>query len=902
MIGIDQGHKAFLTLFASYSRLNLADANEAETRLKVIDEILFSVLGWTKEDVSVEERVSEDGLTKYADYIVRTVTTSVLIEAKRVGAAFPLPSNRTKLKLGGALSAGELGSAIRQARDYCRKKSIPFAVATNGGSWIVFPSVRTDQVAFDDSEAFIFRDFNDIQDRFVEFWEILSRQRVLEGNLESALLGNNSRGLPERSLRQTLQQPGYRLGRNAVFEHIESAVNEALSDEAILESTEALQICYVKTSERLKYDSRLQVHLRDPMPPVGHPTVRVKTRKNQGRMDEAIAASRSKSPLKFVVLLGPVGAGKTTFLHYTRKVSAADSIEGKIVWAMIDFKRATKLDNPRSFILKELLTFIDNDEEFSLGDWEKMISPAYREEVQALRRGPLFLLAKNDSAAFELKVAEIIGRDRENVEPYVQKILTHASSKWSSFLIIDNVDQLEDLDLQAAIFVEAQALSRKIGFHVIMSMRESTYLRHKDEPVFDAFQFESFYIDPPSVLPVLSHRFGYAKKVLSGKSAVLRTEKGASVPVPDLSKFFDLVAHSVLDGESGHMIECLSGGNVRGGLRLVREFLASGHTNADKALAIYLLDGDYRFPRHEIFKGAILGPLKYYKDAASLVPNLLDAKVASHSLQHLRLRIIEFIVMLAQEGVSDGVKLQEIADTLARIGVSEKVLIPVVEDLVTRGMLQTGDGLSVRADSMLFATRLAAFALKSLCQGFSYVEMCLLDTVIYDQDAWVGLKNVTEEIEASRSVVDRIKGRIRRLEIFMNYMRLAEELWIVECRRRDVPFAWERSIVGNVLIPALKVSAQAVLDSTLRAYSGRRGAGGNDFAEESGESRCGIVVSRWSDRDYVFIRTPDGVDWFAHRNDFVSAEDWGVCAVNDEFEFIGADNGKNKAQRVRARG
>lgn len=328
---VDKGHKALTAVIAKYEKLNLADANEAETRLKVIDEIIFTVLGWNKEDLKVEERVSEDGQTKFADYILRTLSTAILIEAKRIGTAFSLPSNRTRLKLGGVLQEGEVGAAIKQARDYCRKKSIPFAVATNGGAWIVYPAIRTDQITFEESEAYIFRDLNDIKNRFVDFWEILSRERVIDGNLENELLKSSCLTETFRRLRDTLPEPGYRLGRNALYDYIEPAVTEALTDEALLENIEALDACYVKTSERLKYDNRLQMHIRDPKPPLGHTTIRIRGRKQQQKVETTIDGIRCLGPQRFIVLLGPVGAGKTTFLHYTRKISAAKAINGKVV-------------------------------------------------------------------------------------------------------------------------------------------------------------------------------------------------------------------------------------------------------------------------------------------------------------------------------------------------------------------------------------------------------------------------------------------------------------------------------------------------------------------------------------------------------------------------------------------
>ena len=98
-------------------------------------------------------------------------------------------------KLGGWLSSGAIGEAIRQARDYCRRNGIQFAVVTNGSAWIAFPAVRIDGVPFEETQARVFRSISDIEERFVEFWELLSRQRVIEGNLENDVLRRTSQSL-----------------------------------------------------------------------------------------------------------------------------------------------------------------------------------------------------------------------------------------------------------------------------------------------------------------------------------------------------------------------------------------------------------------------------------------------------------------------------------------------------------------------------------------------------------------------------------------------------------------------------------------------------------------------------------------------------------------------------------
>ena len=810
-----------------------------------------------------------------------------------------------RLQLGGVLSEGAVGEAIRQARDYSRAKAIPFAAVTNGSAWIIFPATRTDEVTFEESEARVFRNLDDLKSRFVEFWELLSRERTLDGNLAHELLGRQARELMPANLRQLLPEPGYRLGRNALFDHLAPAISATLTDEALLEDVAALRKCYVKTSERLKYDSRLQVHLRDRIPPLGHAPVRVRSRSNEGKADDRIkSAAKGGRPPKFIVLLGPVGAGKTTFLHYTRKVSSAAAIDGKVLWLHVDFKKATQTDDPRRFILSELRDIIEDDTEFDLGDWEKSIRHAYSARINSLRRGPLQLLAKSDPDGFDRAVANEIAKERDEVEPYVEMLLRRASSRWPGFLIIDNVDQIDDLKLQERIFAEAQALARRVGLSVIMSLRESTFLRHSQTPVFDAFEFDSFYVDPPSVLPVLAHRFNYAKKLLEGHSIELATEQGMRVQVPDLGVFFDIVGRSVLDGRTGLLLESLSGGNVRRGLSIIREFLASGHINADHAIATYLTDGSYHFPRHEFFKGAILGSYRYFNDSVSLLPNLFDAKLATQPLQLVRLQIVNHLVGRAARGITEGLSVSELAATCSRLGMPEGDLVNTLGDLERRGMCRSVDGLPLLAESWIVPTRLAAYSIKYMCREFAYTEFCCIDSAILDSEILKTLQELTFEIEATQPLLDRLSLRRIRVEKFLEYLVLCEERWVVEAKRRGLSDEWLQQIVTTQLKPVILADGEAVIRSAKRRLSA---SDTSNVSDRSGASipsdpatYAGVLVRSWPDKDYVFIKELDGSDWFSHRSDFVSEQEWLKRKPGAKCLFLrGSRQGKPRAKSVR---
>jgi predicted type IV restriction endonuclease len=76
-----------LTSWASSNDYGLR-RNEAATRLHLIDALVFDCLGWDKEDCAVED--SLEGT--YADYVLGRPERLAVIEAKREGVYFELPS------------------------------------------------------------------------------------------------------------------------------------------------------------------------------------------------------------------------------------------------------------------------------------------------------------------------------------------------------------------------------------------------------------------------------------------------------------------------------------------------------------------------------------------------------------------------------------------------------------------------------------------------------------------------------------------------------------------------------------------------------------------------------------------------------------------------------------------
>jgi len=175
---IDKALDDFKRISKEVSELEKTQWSEADTRLKVIDQILFDVLGWSKNDAAVEGRAG----TGYTDYTLRIGRSArLIVEAKKDAVSFDL-CNRTSgsaYKLNGSVFNPAAKKAIEQAIFYSALKSSELACVTNGSEWIVFRANRLgDGQDTLDGKAFIFSSLSEIQNNFLIYYDIISRTIV----------------------------------------------------------------------------------------------------------------------------------------------------------------------------------------------------------------------------------------------------------------------------------------------------------------------------------------------------------------------------------------------------------------------------------------------------------------------------------------------------------------------------------------------------------------------------------------------------------------------------------------------------------------------------------------------------------------------------------------------------
>ncbi len=587
--------------------LQLRDANEAETRKKIIDKVLENVLGWDDSDISYEEKVQEDGSTTFADYIIRNANISIIVEAKKVGFLLAETRKKKRRVLIGADFLNDVGrEAIIQVRDYCRKKSIQFAILTNGLQWIVFPAVRTDGIIFEKSNAIFFESLEQaLIEEFEYFHNLLSREGVISGNLMSELIGRDTDQINERRLNQYYHSSRVK-SQNPIYPFMENAISLSFSDSLSETNPELLEKCYVNSPDKQKFDHKIKMHLNRKENLFSVQPKRPMREKDANSLKKSIQEVTKNSRPLAILILGSVGAGKTTFLEYSRKITTIDFFNHQIngfnpLWIQLDFRDFSPNESPIQFIYLNLFKYINEND---LGNYEEILKFAYAPKIEELKKGPMFLLSEDK---FNEKVSELILDDYKVKTPYVDKILSFYAEKSPVFIVIDNVDQFEEDTIQSSIFTDSIALSRRLGLNLIMAMRESTFVLHKDSPTFNAFDFDSMLIEPPEVSSVIAKRFFLAEKLSKNIPAEFIATNGIRMKINDISEFIGIIKSSVLGTEIGTRIEVLSNNDIRLGLRMTREFLASGYSDPGKAMQKYQDNGKYRLPVQEAFRSILLG-------------------------------------------------------------------------------------------------------------------------------------------------------------------------------------------------------------------------------------------------------------------------------------------------------
>lgn len=770
---------------------SLENDSEAQTRFDIIDRLIKEVLQWEHGQISVEPHTT-GFKSGFIDYLLTAGDYKIVIEAKQAGASFPSPTRRKKLKVTGTiLGSGEIKYALEQAEGYARNKGANIVMVTNGTCWCYYTTEYTDRDKLHASLLFPFENLKDAEELF-NIFEVhnVEQGSLLNVNSEPDVILNNK-------LLNIIENSDYRLGRNSIADHIMKGIDRAIMSEALLNDEEVLKECYVDNDNRTKFDTTLQIHLNHYKPLIIEPAKKIRRDSKVDGISDLIKISKPNVSSPVTLIIGSVGSGKSTYLKHFQLIKSKEVLEKKDThWVYIDYEKMGQGGNPREFLYKSLNDYLleDHKDNAPRTDYEEVIRPAYSSEIESLKRGPYALLSQNKEK-FDEKIIELIDKDFQKVEPYVEKVYGYMASKQLCVIVIDNVDLYEDENLETKVFSEAISISKTLKCVVFISLRDSTYIKHKDSSIFNAHELKKFWVNPPSFKDVLSKRLSYASRKLKDESAIIELYSGLKLNVSDLGLFFKIVQKSVLNEANSKLLEYLSDRNTRKGITLIQNFLTSGHIQADKAIRDYV-DGEsqFAFPFHEVFKGSVLGPWKYYKEDRSEVINIFDSRLGSKKQQLVTLYLLKNLQINARIDQAE-VEFNSIVEFISNFGASRDLAQTIINRLLANGLVHTNE--KHLENPRYFITLCGGYYINNMCKMLVYVETIMYDTNIFDAEVYNKLSEITYLIEHTGDWLDRMVLRKNRLELFFQYLKESEEILAKEIELKDFLMIYE--IESNVM-------------------------------------------------------------------------------------------------------
>lgn len=348
--------------------------------------------------------------------------------------------------------------------------------------------------------------------------------------------------------------------------------------------------------------------------------------------------------------------------------------------------------------------------------------------------------------------------------------------------------------MQKNVFLFAQSLNKKGNVTIIISLREGYYYKWRYLPPFDAFPSNVYHITAPPYKEVLQKRISYAlsQMELVGKSKGAIGDNKTIIINNDSVRKFLLSLEFTLFGEKNSeilsFIQETTYPNIREGLEIFKHFLISGHTEVHE----YILrqeanpTGTKIIPYWEFIKVVGLYNKKYYNHNISIINNLFYPAEGSknHFLKTKILKILDH--KLITEGNSEKyLNVEELINVFVNTGYIYKYVKKELDELCKYRLIATDEQISDieglgeidNQDSVCISMK-GHHYINTLLNNFSYIEMTLEDTPIYDEDFFSQMKSVFpfSDEKGKRN----LRGRVAVAEKFIEYLSNEEKLETVE--------------------------------------------------------------------------------------------------------------------------
>lgn len=364
---------------------------------------------------------------------------------------------------------------------------------------------------------------------------------------------------------------------------------------------------------------------------------KIKPLENSAAPQEVTAVLRDRKKLEDQVLLlvGSVGAGKSTFIDHLSLVALPPELRATTVWLRLNLNDAPlSIDHAyewtASTMVQEFRTLFSDTDFDELPTLERVFGI----ELSALKKGALALL---DPASTEYKsrLADRLSALQSRPLELAKGIARFTCTAGNRLLVVvlDNCDK-RNRDEQLTMFQLAHWVRSQFRCLVVLPLRDVTFDLHRHTPPLDtALKQFVFRIEPPQFSDVLQARVRLALQEISkdadqASTLTFTLPNGMKVnyPAKDQALYLASVLRSLYahDRFVRQVMTGLAGRDVRRALEIFLDFCMSGHIGEDEIFKIRLLEGQHVLPLSVVARVLLRMQRRFYDGDKSYLKNIVQ--------------------------------------------------------------------------------------------------------------------------------------------------------------------------------------------------------------------------------------------------------------------------------------
>lgn len=777
-----------------YEEYKEKDLSESDTRSKIIDYILIEILGWLETDIQREGHVDSG----YYDYKISLSGINIVVEAKRQFKEFILP-NQSKKSCSLKSIYNENKEVVNQIRGYLDDIGCDTGIITNGKQFIIAKFRNNDGTSWKDNKCLFFDGIEDILNRFVEFWNNLSR--------ESVILNRGIKSLRyvdltfSKTIYSTIPEKDKEITRNGLAAELQPIINsifgEIYKNENDSNDIDFIRECYVENEEVKKNKSELNKLFPDKAPALdrvipiaNHPKVkqRIIDEINQSKSDSCSAPTPQP-----IIIIGSKGVGKTTFINHLFIEEYPSDTISKYPYVYINVMKYYSDRESIDFdvISKDTISLLDEKyPDYQINELDKL-RRIYSSDIKNKEKN-IWSFYQKDSSEYNEALQEFLKEKLQKSQDHLKAINLYFTKEIHRriILVFDNADQLND-SIQEQLFLFAASLNKNAKFGVIISLREGYYYKWRNSSPFNAFESNVYHITTPDYGIVLQKRIDYAiKKIREEKfEPTIRGEYGNKnwqIGAQQIEEFLTSVKNSIFSENTSILdfINHTTYPNIREGLHLVKKFLTSGYTDVSEYIlrTIYSTTSDRGkiIPIHEFAQTIGLENKLYYNHSISEIVNLFYPQKNTSDY------FIKFYILYYLNDIKDNqrqagtVGINSMLDDFYKFGYDKTIVQEELYFLVDKGLVETGVLASdIRKSDIelndidVYISAKGRFYIEHIINKFYYLDMVVQDTPILKEEDFNEIRSVFPERDekAKRDLSQRLSVVTK----FMSYLERVEK-------------------------------------------------------------------------------------------------------------------------------